>query len=418
MKSSPYYRSVREFQEEGKLWEDRLTTLRGAFDTWVDVQRRWVYLEGILFGSADIKAQLPAEWSRFKSVDSEFVTLMRKIAAKPNAMEVLSIPNLQRTLERIGNVMSVIQRALGDYLERQRNDFSRFYFLGDEDLLEIIGNAGEPGKVLAHVGKMFAFASARLDTTSELPEDVAHRLDAMISKEGEVVPFVKPIDITKGMGVNEWLKQLESQMKSTLAYLLEQAVTEDNSSGNKDAGEQGEEAFVTWATKFPAQVMILGAQVNWSHSVDKALNEDPKTLSAVLETIKWKLEVMAQTVLRELPSDSRKKFEQLITELVRQRDVVRNLVDDSVTSPTDFRWLYHLRYNYNPNAANLNEKLTVSLSNARFSYGFEYLGIGERLVQTPLTDKCYLTLTQALHFRMGGSPFGPAGTGKNVPGSF
>lgn len=413
MKSSPYYRSVREFQEEGKLWEDRLTKLRAAFDAWVDVQRRWVYLEGILFGSADIKAQLPAEWSRFKSVDSEFVTLMRKIAAKPNAMEVLSIPNLQRTLERIGNLMSVIQRALGDYLERQRADFSRFYFLGDDDLLEIIGNSGEPGKVLGHVGKMFAgIVSARIDTESKLPEGISHRLDAMVSKDGEVVPFATPIDIAKGMSVNEWLKRLESEMKVTLADLLEQAVEEDNSSANKDGGEKGEEAFVTWATRFPAQVMILAAQINWSHGVDEALNKNPKNLAEVLEIIKWKLQVMAKTVLEELPPDSRKKFEQLITELVRQRDVVRSLIEDSVSSPTDFRWLYHLRYTYNPKATNLNDKLTVSLSNAKFSYGFEYQGIGERLVQTPLTDKCYLTLTQALHFRMGGSPFGPAGTGK------
>lgn len=47
MRSSPYYRAVREFQEEGNLWEDRLTKLRAAFDAWIDVQRRWVYLEGI-----------------------------------------------------------------------------------------------------------------------------------------------------------------------------------------------------------------------------------------------------------------------------------------------------------------------------------------------------------------------------------
>jgi dynein heavy chain 1 len=413
MKSSPYYRAVREFQEEGKLWEDRLTQLRTAFDSWVDVQRRWVYLEGILFGSSDIKAQLPAEWSRFKSVDSEFVALMRRIASKPNAMEVLNIDNLQRTLERLGNLMGVIQRALGEYLEKQRSDFSRFYFLGDDDLLEIMGNSGEPGKVLAHVGKMFAGIAGARHAVEGVPDDVQTRLDAMVSKDGEVVLFHEPIDINPETPVKEWLKLLESRMKTTLALLLEDAVNEDSFSANAELDDSSKETFVEWTTKFPAQVMILAAQINWSMGVDRALaeNDSAAALGEVLRVLIWKLEVMANTVLLELPPDSRKKFEQLITELVRQRDVVRSLIDEKVSTSTDFRWLYHLRYNYNPKAE-LSQKLLVSLSNAKFFYGFEYLGIGERLVQTPLTDKCYLTLTQALHFRMGGSPFGPAGTGK------
>ena len=43
MKLSPYFRV---FEEEANTWEDKLNRILGLFDVWIDVQRRWVYLEG------------------------------------------------------------------------------------------------------------------------------------------------------------------------------------------------------------------------------------------------------------------------------------------------------------------------------------------------------------------------------------
>ena len=396
MKQSQYFKV---FQEEAMSWEDKLARIRDVLNVWIDVQRRWVYLEGIFFGSADIKQQLPSEYQRFRLIHTEFVALMRKVKYKPEILQILVIDDLQRTLERLCDRLLIVQKALGEYLEKQRSAFSRFYFVGDEDLLEIIGNSNDPVKIQRHMAKLYAGISSL-----DFAEGNA-AITGMISKEGEHVELSTPVDVASETTVWKWLRAVEISMQNTLATQLSSAIG--------GGGSEDEDAFVAWLDRFPAQIVLLASCLRWSRGVEEALSGGGGSLLApVLDTVVSLLKLLAGRVLLPLERDSRKKHEQLITELVHQRDATRALKKDGINSPTDFDWLIHLRYRWTPSEPDLLRRLEISVANASFFYGFEYLGVADKLVQTPLTDRCYLTLTQGLHFRLGGNPFGPAGTGK------
>lgn len=400
MKLSPYYRV---FEEDAATWEDRLNRIHVLFDAWIDVQRQWVYLEGIFSGSADIKHLLPVESSRFQNINSEFLTVMKKVNKSPFILDVLNIPGIQKNLERLADLLTKIQKALGEYLEKERSSFPRFYFVGDEDLLEIIGNSKDVRRVMKHLKKMFAGIS-----TLTMDDDES-ALVCFVSREGEEVAFRAPIVLKEYPRINDWLAKVESEMRLSLAHLLFEAVGHLQSFFAIGTPLDGE-ALLKWIDDYPAQLVVLAIQICWTEAVENAITTS--SLGAVLTLIGTGLDILADTVLSDISSIQRRKCEHLITELVHQRDLVRDLQSQGVRQLDDFAWLYHMRFYLDDNVSDPLLKLHVRMADAVFPYGYEYLGIPDRLVQTPLTDRCYLTLTQALQNQLGGSPFGPAGTGK------
>ncbi|KAM6498345.1 dynein heavy chain protein 1 [Amanita muscaria] len=401
MKLSPYYKV---FEEEASSWEEKLNRVHVLFDVWIDVQRQWVYLEGIFSGSADIKHLLPVESSRFQNINTEFLTVMKKVYKSPFVIDVMNIPGIQKSLERLADLLSKIQKALGEYLERERSSFPRFYFVGDEDLLEIIGNSKDILRIMKHLKKMFAGIS-----TIMLDEDLT-QIQGMASREGEEIRFPEPIMLKDYPKINDWLAKLEGMMRLSLATLLTEAVTELQSfygSGPKVEVDQ----LMSWLERYPAQLVTLAIQIAWTSSVETSL-EAAQPPDGALNTIHHALDLLADIVLQELSPVTRRKCEHLITELVHERDVTRNLIQQKLLDAKAFGWLYQMRFYLDKNIENPLERLLIHVADAAFPYGWEYLGVPDRLVQTPLTDRVYMTLTQALDTQLGGAPFGPAGTGK------
>ncbi|RLO10949.1 hypothetical protein DYB28_009555, partial [Aphanomyces astaci] len=97
----------------------------------------------------------------------------------------------------------------------------------------------------------------------------------------------------------------------------------------------------------------------------------------------------------------------LVTTDVHARDIVEELIQLKVHATHDFNWKKQLRYMWD---VDLDDTL-IQQSNVSIRYGYEYMGACSRLVITPLTDRCWMTITGAFDLKLGASPSGPAGTG-------
>ena len=121
------------------------------------------------------------------------------------------------------------------------------------------------------------------------------------------------------------------------------------------------------------------------------------------------MEMFTDLVREKLAPDRHKIIVSVITQEVHNREITTKLIEEGIADPKEFLWQQQLRYG---NESTAKPDLVVHQINAKFEYGYEYIGPTSRIVVTPLTEKCWITITAALHLGLGAAPAGPAGTGK------
>uniref|UniRef100_A0A8C5PIE1 AAA+ ATPase domain-containing protein n=1 Tax=Leptobrachium leishanense TaxID=445787 RepID=A0A8C5PIE1_9ANUR len=384
MKSSPF---IAPFENEILAWEAKLWLLHNILESWLKVQMAWLYLEPI-FGSEDIRTQIPVEGKKFEIVDASWRLIMKESIEEANAMRVISQPQMLDNLKEAELLLDDIQKGLNDYLEKKRLFFPRFFFLSNDELLEILSETKDPLRVQPHLKKCFE-GIAKL--TFNAKKEITH----MESAEHEHVKLVLRIIPSNAKGlVEKWLHEVEKSMKLSLREVMVQAIDAYSETPRKE-----------WVLHWPGQVVLASSMVHWTMEVSKAIMQKDG-LKAYLGQSNEQIEDIVNLVRGGLTKMERITLGALITINVHARDVVHCLHTSGLADTSDFNWISQLRYYWE------DKNVVVRMVTTTVLYGYEYLGNSGRLVLTPLTDRCFRTLMGALQMNLGGAPEGPAGTGK------
>lgn len=391
---------ISHFYDEVFAWQKKLSSADQVIQIWFEVQRTWSHLESIFIGSDDIRKQLPEDSARFDRIDSDFKQLVALVEETTNVVKATGKPRLFERLESIQGELVLCEKALAEYLETKRLAFPRFYFVSSADLLDILSTGNCPDIVMKHLTKLFD-SLARLKFAKEESSDADNTKLAvsMYAKDDEMVDLTNACDLSGQ--VETWLNRLLDEMRCTMRTELAEAV----SVAEEKSRDQ-------WIFECPAQVALSCSQIQWGTEVYLGFARLEEGYENALKDFNKKqiaqLNALITLLIGELTGGDRQKVMTICTIDVHNRDVVQKLIAQKIDNSQSFTWLCQLRHRW----AEGEKDCFINICDAQFRYAHEYLGNTPRLVITPLTDRCYITLTQSLHLTMSGAPAGPAGTGK------
>lgn len=191
--------------------EKKLIGTQDLLEDWIRCQRSWLYLKPI-FASEDLKKKMPVEKPKFDEVDKTWKKIMSQIQVNPKIFDNFDWEKTKAEFLVCNKELDDIQKSLSEYLESKRMDFPRFYFLSDDELIEIISKTKDPSLVIKYLNKCFeGICSLEFKSTDEIVQ--------IISEEGEKIVLLKPINVNEGEkkgSVEKWLSELEAMMKSTM----------------------------------------------------------------------------------------------------------------------------------------------------------------------------------------------------------
>ena len=267
---------AQHFKEDVVRQEEFLLTTEKILELILKVQSAWMYLYPV-FGSDDIKKALANESDAFATIDSEWRRITTRAQVHPQILRISYIENIVERLDAMSLSLDSIQLGLKRYLEEKRNGFPRFFFLSDEELLEILAETRNPKKIQPFLRKIFeGIRSVKFEGSGEEDKDgvpAVLEIVAMQSDKQEEVWLSSPVDpLQFGSGACEkWLVELENRMRDTICAELRVAIEQYDAHSDTTEMSIRCEKRQQWIMARSAQVVLGIDQLLWTAGAEKAM---------------------------------------------------------------------------------------------------------------------------------------------------
>ncbi|KNC52665.1 dynein heavy chain domain-containing protein [Thecamonas trahens ATCC 50062] len=393
MLSSPF---IGPLEEATRKFSAKLKLVQATIDKWLLVQRSWMYLNPI-FSSDDINRALPRGSMLYDAVDASWRRTMNKVSRSPAVLSVCDNEDVLEVLIECHDLLEQIMELLQNYLDVKRSVFPRFYFLSNDELLDILAKSTDPTRVQPYLRKCFENIDSLTMVDGAKSRTGRQLIDitAMNSAEGESIAFSSAVSTLRD--VEHWLLDVQSAMRTALAAQVRDSLADHAAAVRED-----------WVLAWPGQIVLAVNQLVFTQLVTRCLRDrDLRGLKILQAKLVEQLNRLTELVCSPLTRLQQLTLGSLFVMDVHNRDTVRELIAHKVVVESDFRWQAQMRFYMEDDG-----EIEVRMVLATLAYGYEYLGNTSRLVITPLTDRCYRTLMSAQHLHLGGAPAGPAGTGK------
>lgn len=308
-------------------------------------------------------------------------------------------------LKSANGMLDEIKNGVNAFLERKRLYFSRFFFLSNHEILQILSETKSPLHIQPFLCKCF-------NGIYRLQMDSHGNIEAMQSEMNETVPFVNPISIggdsydnddddnrsSGGNSVEKWLLNVENEMRW--------AVRNEVINGYADYVTSER---IDWAMNWSQMIVLIVANIFWTSDIHSSLlQQNRDLLKSIRDEIKTNLDEITEVIRSpDITHLNRLTLKTLCIQDIHARDVTEKLIANKCQNIDDFEWIAQLRYYW------IDKEVEMRIFTANIPYGYEYLGNFQRIIFVPSTERCYRTVLLAYQQQLNAAVEGLSATGKS-----